>query len=141
LDDPFADWGKEEFNACNNLGGHALRTEADHGIEVRPDAANQTTFQPQAGKGSQEEDERWSFDEEMQEYIVPCPHCTQPHLVPTTELFCCQFVCGADAHTGQPLRVQMSAEDVSKLMSQGRVVGGCGGRFKFDPRKRELSAL
>merc|ERR1712050_659078 len=73
----------------------------------------------------------WSFDASHQEYIVECPHCSQPHLVPASQLFCCQFTCGADAHTGLPLKAHISDRELEKLHSEGLIIAGCGGRFKF----------
>jgi len=83
----------------------------------------------------------WSFDEEMQEYIVSCPHCAQPHLVPVKQLHCCQFACGADSLTGKQLPSHISPMQVAKLRNAGRIIGGCGERFKFNPRKGELAKL
>mmetsp|Transcript_49235 Transcript_49235/g.130390 ORF Transcript_49235/g.130390 Transcript_49235/m.130390 type:complete len:216 (-) Transcript_49235:273-920(-) len=86
-------------------------------------------------------EERWTFDAVSQEYVVQCPHCQQPHLIPLKQLNCCEFACGADARTGQPLRPHITKGEVEKLLSQQRVVGGCGGRFKFNPRRNQLEKL
>eukprot|EP00746_Dinoflagellata_sp_MGD_P069157 gnl/MRDRNA2_/MRDRNA2_28356_c0_seq1.p1 gnl/MRDRNA2_/MRDRNA2_28356_c0~~gnl/MRDRNA2_/MRDRNA2_28356_c0_seq1.p1 ORF type:complete len:170 (-),score=40.36 gnl/MRDRNA2_/MRDRNA2_28356_c0_seq1:88-597(-) len=86
-------------------------------------------------------EEQWTFDAENNEYIVQCPHCKQPHLVPAAQLFCCQFTCGADAVTGSPLKPHMKPQEIERLRESGRIVGGCGGRFKFNPRKGELLIL
>eukprot|EP00930_Biecheleria_cincta_P064689 TRINITY_DN50325_c0_g1_i1.p1 TRINITY_DN50325_c0_g1~~TRINITY_DN50325_c0_g1_i1.p1 ORF type:complete len:168 (+),score=14.66 TRINITY_DN50325_c0_g1_i1:206-709(+) len=46
----------------------------------------------------------WTFNKRTREYVVACPHCDQPHLVPQSDLYCCQFACGADSCTGKPIR-------------------------------------
>lgn len=89
-------------------------------------------------KGS---DDRWTFDEETRTYVVQCPHCAQPHLIPEDNLKCCQFSCGADVQTGRPLKPHLKRRDRDILRQQGCIVGGCGERFRFNPRKKELLKL
>eukprot|EP00927_Polykrikos_kofoidii_P004960 TRINITY_DN11960_c0_g1_i1.p1 TRINITY_DN11960_c0_g1~~TRINITY_DN11960_c0_g1_i1.p1 ORF type:complete len:182 (-),score=26.79 TRINITY_DN11960_c0_g1_i1:192-737(-) len=91
--------------------------------------------------GSAVSQQRWTYNESLQEYVAPCPHCDQPHVVPETQLFCCQFACGADAQTGLPLRPHIGVWEVARLRQQGRIIGGCGGRFQFNPAKGELRVL
>eukprot|EP00927_Polykrikos_kofoidii_P025769 TRINITY_DN23092_c0_g1_i1.p1 TRINITY_DN23092_c0_g1~~TRINITY_DN23092_c0_g1_i1.p1 ORF type:complete len:176 (-),score=13.70 TRINITY_DN23092_c0_g1_i1:62-589(-) len=86
-------------------------------------------------------EQRWTYNKDLREYVAPCPHCDQPHIVPQKQLFCCQFACGADARTGLPLRPHIGIREVTRLREQGRIIGGCGGRFKFNPTKNELSVL
>lgn len=85
---------------------------------------------------------RWSFDTDTQTYTVRCPKClSQCHLVPLKQLNCKQFACGAHVRTGKPLNPHIKPGDVAKLLQQGQVMGGCGGRFKFNPKTDELSIL
>lgn len=111
------------------------------------DGSQKSTPSTTCGKGptSRKKDgdgaDRWTFDEETRAYIVQCPSCAQPHLIQEDHLKCCQFSCGANAETGQPLKPHMNKRDRDALRQRGCIVGGCGGRFKFNPQKKELSPL
>merc|ERR1712007_82770 len=84
---------------------------------------------------------QWTFDAKTEDYVVMCPTCGQPHVIPKSQLYCCQFACGADARTGAPLRAHIGLREVELLRAQGRLVAGCGNRFRFNPRKGELANL
>merc|ERR1719265_1237082 len=87
------------------------------------------------------EDRCWTFDADTDTYIVQCPSCSQCHLVAAKQFNCKQFACGADQKTGKPLRPHIKPAEVSKLLHEGCVIGGCGRRFMFNPKKNELAIL
>lgn len=125
---------KESSPSSIDDGSH----ESSSKMRPPPNMRANATASPMKGV---ESEGRWTFDEETHSYIVQCPTCGQPHLIPEADLKCCQFSCGANARTGQPLKPHMKKRERDLLRERGCIVGGCGGRFKFNPRKKELSVL
>ena len=138
---PIYFWGKSTSililtQACiTDAAFRLIRWVTSQPMPSKESDGSQTSTKDGDGAGG------WTFDEETRAYVVQCPSCDQPHLIMEDHLKCCEFSCGAHAETGQPLKPHMNKRDRDALRKRGCIIGGCGGRFKFNPRKNELSSL